>query len=101
MWEVLYEATGKEETIKNVFELVQLFFAFLTAKHEKLENWLENRLNAKNLESLIRIIAEVAQLNKFVLNNCLQSISLWRDKSKNELVKENVHMLNVDLTKSE
>ena len=57
-----------------------------------------NRLNNTNLESLIRIKVEVPQLNEIVLNNCLQCIILWWDENKDELVKENVHMLNVDLT---
>lgn len=57
-----------------------------------------NRLNNANLESLIRIKVEVPQLNEIVLNNCLQCIILWWDENKDELVKENVHMLNVDLT---
>lgn len=57
-----------------------------------------NRLNNANLESLIRIKVEVPQLNEIVLNNCLQYIILWWDENKDELVKENVHMLNVDLT---
>ena len=57
-----------------------------------------NRLNNINLESLIRIKVEVPQLNEIVLNTGLQCIILWWDENKDELVKENVHMLNVDLT---
>ena len=46
-----------------------------------------SRLNAKNLESLIRIKVEGPDLNEFADNNCFQAVKLWWDDKQRRISK--------------
>ena len=96
MWDILFEAVGKDQRFKSIFEIIKLCFCvpYSNAKVERLFNYMKviktdwrSRLNAANLESLIRIKVEGPDLSEFANNHCLQAVKLWWEDKQRRISK--------------
>ena len=96
MWELLNTSLKAGGRFNNISVLIELCLSapYANAILERFFNYMKivktdwrSKLNAKNLECLLRIRVEGPELNVFVEKYCSQAVDIWWGEKQRRLIQ--------------